>query len=214
MANLSFCVLDARAEKYAAVPTLAFRLGISETGGEKIHAVLLRCQLQIAPRRRNHSMHEQELLFDLFGEPERWGDTLKPLLWTHSTLIVPAFEGRTEVDLPVACTYDFEVTAAKYLQALEGGEVPLELLFSGTVFAKAENGFRVEQVPWSKEAGWRLPVRLWRELMDRHFPGCAWIRVRHESLDALQRFKAQRALLTWDDTIEMLIDAAAGSVKR
>jgi len=118
---------------------------------------------------------------------------------------VPAFEESVEIDLPVPCTYDFEVAAVKYLDALEGGEVPLLFLFSGTVFAKAANGFRVEQISWDKEAGYRMPVKVWRDLMDAYFPGCAWIRLRRENLDALQRFRVRNGFLNWDDAIEALI---------
>ena len=172
--------------------------------GERIHAIALRCQIRIEPHRRRYSSAEQaKRLLELFGEPARWGDTLKPLLWTHVTVDGAGFHGRrSTVDLPVTCTYDFEVAAAKYFQALDDGEIPLLFLFSGTVFTRGATGFSVEQVPWEKEAAFRLPVRVWRELMDHYFPGSAWIRLRRETLDALQRFKAERALPTWDDAVE------------
>jgi hypothetical protein len=205
MIDLGFAVLEASAEPFAAVPTLIFRLRITEGTGERIHAIALRCQIQIEPRQRHYAAAEQERLFELFGEPPRWGDTLKTLLWTHASLMVPGFEGSREVDLPVACTYDFEVTAAKYFHALDDGEIPLLLLFSGTVFTRGQTGFSVEPVPWEKEAPFRLPVRVWRELMDHYFPGGAWIRLRRESFDALHGFKGRRALATWDDAVEALL---------
>jgi hypothetical protein len=206
MADLSFQVAGARAEPYAAVPTLVFALRIEETTGTPIQAIALRCQIQIEPNRRAHSGEEQSRLLEMFGKPGRWADTVKPLLWTHATLMVNSFTGATTVDLPMTCTYDFEVTAAKYFAALDDGEIPLLLLFSGTVFTTGgSSGFMVERVPWEKEAAFRLPVRLWREVMDRYFPGSAWIRLRRESLDALQRFKAEHALPTWDDALAALL---------
>ena len=208
MTNLSFTVLGARAEPYAAVPTLIFRLGITESTGERIHALALRCQIQIEPRHRHYTGREEERLLELFGEPRRWGETLKTLLWTHASAMLPGFTGSLEIDLPVACTYDFEVTAAKYFHALDDGEIPLLLLFNGTVFTRGQTGFSVEPVPWEKEASYRLPVKVWRELMDLYFPGGAWIRLRRESFDALHRFKGRRALPTWDDAVEALIREA------
>jgi len=205
MTDLGFTVLGARAEPYAAVPTLMFRLRITETTGERIHTLALRCQIQIEPRRRHYTEAEQERLLELFGEPPRWGETLKTILWTHAQLMVPGFEGSREIDLPVACTYDFELTAAKYFHALDEGEIPLLLLFSGTVFTRGQTGFSVEPVPWEKEAPFRLPVRVWRDLMDHYFPGSAWIRLRRESFDALHQFKGRRALATWDDAVEALL---------
>lgn len=206
MSSLAFSIAGARAEPHAAVPTLNFRLRICEGSGAAIHSMLLRCQLQIETRRRRHTAGEQERLTDLFGEASRWRETLRSLLWTQTTIAVPAFEGGIEIDLPLTCTYDFEVTAAKYLQSLDGGEVPLLFLFSGTIFAKADHGFQIQQVPWDREASWRMPVAVWRDLMDSYFPGATWIRLQRESLDALQRYRARNALASWDEAIVKALD--------
>lgn len=203
MTALEFTVRDARAEAHAAVPTLNFR--VRAEAAAPVHSILLHARVQIEPRRRPHSPSEQDRMQDLFGEAVRWKDTLRPLIWSRASLIVPAFEQSVEIDVPVVCTYDFEVAAAKYLDALEGGDVPLLFLFSGTIFLKSAEGFRVEQVPWDKEAPYRLPVQVWRDLMDAHFPGCGWIRIKRESLDALQRFRARNGLLSWDDAIDALM---------
>lgn len=205
MAGLKFQILGARAEPYAAVPTLVFKLRIEETGGQRIHAIALRCQIQIEPNRRSHSPAEQAKLLEMFGVPGRWGETVKPLLWTHVSVMVPSFQGAVTVDVPLTCTYDFEVTAAKYFEGLDDGEIPLLFLFSGTVFTPGGTGFMVERVPWEKEAAFRLPVRVWREVMDLYFPNSAWIRLTRESVAALQRFKAERALPTWDDAVAALL---------
>ncbi|HEX3557460.1 MAG TPA: DUF6084 family protein [Thermoanaerobaculia bacterium] len=205
MADLKFQVAGARAEPYAAVPTLVFTLRIEEVSSQPIHAIALRCQVQIEPNRRSHSPAEQARLLEMFGVPGRWGETVKPLHWTHVSVMVPSFQGAVTVDLPMTCTYDFEVTAAKYFEALDDGEIPLLFLFSGTVFTPGGTGFMVQRVPWEKEAPFRLPVRVWRQVMDLYFPHSVWIRLQRESLDALQRFKAERALPTWDDVVAALL---------
>jgi hypothetical protein len=201
----SFEVIDARAEPYAAVPTLMFRLRIAAADDVPVHAIALRAQIRIEPQRRRYAPEEAARLFELFGDAPQWADSLKPMLWTHTSLIVPAFDGRTEIDVPVACTYDFEVGAAKYYHALDAGDVPLIFLFSGTILAKAPNGFSVEQVPWDRDATFRLPVRVWRALMDQYFPGSAWIRLRRECFDGLHRFKGRGAFPTWDAAVEALL---------
>jgi hypothetical protein len=205
MVDLDFECLGGRAEPYAAVPTLALRIGLTEASGQPVHTIALRCQIRIQPTRRRYSPREAERLLDLFGETSRWGDTLKPLQFATVSHQVPGFSGRTEFDLLVPCTYDFEVASAKYFHALDDGEIPLLLLFSGTVFARVPGGFAVEPVPWDKEVGYRLPVRVWRELMDRYFPNSAWLRLRRDTLDALQLFKSRQALATWDEAIEALL---------
>lgn len=211
MDDLTFRVLGARVERHAAVPTLVFELLVEERSGEFIDGVALRSQLRIEPQRRRYGEAEAARLVELFGETPRWGDTLKPFLWVQTATMVPAFRGSTRVDLPVACTYDFEVAAAKYLHALEGGEIPVLLLFSGTVFARREERLSVRQIPWDREAPFRLPVRLWREMMDQYFPDGGWLRLRSETLNDLLRCKARRALPSWDAVLRTLL-VEAGEV--
>lgn len=205
MSDLRFECIDVRPERYAAVPTLRFQLRLEESTGVAVHAVALRCQIRIEPHRRPYTETEADGLLDLFGEMARWGETLKPLQFAAVSVMVPGFRDSTEVAVFVPCTYDFEVAAAKYFHALEQGEVPLLLLFSGTAFLHADSGFSVDPVPWDREASYRLPVGVWRELMDLYFPNTAWLRVRRETLGALQAFKSHAALPTWDDAFDALL---------
>jgi hypothetical protein len=209
MSELEITCVDVRADRYAAAPTMVFRLRITEFTGVRMHAIALRCQIRIEPARRRYVEGEAERLLELFGETPQWGESLKPMQFAAVGVVVPSFTGATEVDVPVPCTYDFEVGAAKYLHALAGGEVPMLLLFSGTAFRRTDDGrFEVEQVPWSLESRYRVPVAVWRELMDRFFPGSGWIRVHRDTLDALQRFKAEGALPTWEDAFAALLKQA------
>lgn len=77
MSDLSFGIVGARIEPYAAVPTPVFRLNIAENSAQQIHAVALRCQIHIEPRWRHYSPDEQNGLLELFGESHRWGATLR-----------------------------------------------------------------------------------------------------------------------------------------
>jgi hypothetical protein len=206
--SLEFEVIDGIVEPYAAQPTLLLRLRITETTGTPVHAVALRCQLKIEPQRRRYDKDEEARLYELFGATPQWGESLRPFLWTHLGATVPGFTGTTEFDLPVPCTYDFEVAAAKYLHALGDGVVPIVLLFSGTVFSKGGAGFIAEPVAWHAEASFPLPVATWRGVMDRYFPDSGWVRVNRATLDRLQRFKADRALRGWDETFEQLLKEA------
>ncbi|MEJ7749233.1 MAG: DUF6084 family protein [Candidatus Limnocylindrales bacterium] len=208
MSDLYFEIVGARAEPYAALPTLMLRLRIRDAGGARIHAIGLRIQIQIEPQRRHYSSAEEDRLFELFGEARRWGETLRTVLWTHASVMIPAFESVTEVDVPLVCSYDFEVAAAKYFHALDDGEIPLLLLFSGSVFAQGDNGLAVDQVPWHREANYRLPVRVWRDVVNAYWPDSAWLRLRRDTFDALHRFRGQHALTSWEDTIEVLLERA------
>lgn len=208
MPELVFDCVDVSADRYAAGPTLVFRLRIAETTGAAISAIALRCQIRVEPGRRHYTPAEEGALEDLFGLPSRWGDTLKPLQLTFVTQMVPSFSGSTTVDLSVPCSYDLEVAAGKYFAGLDDGNIPLLLLFSGTVFSKADTGLSVSQIPWEKEERYPLPVATWQEMMNLHFAGSGWLRLDHETLDALSRFKAQRALLSFDDAVQHLLKEA------
>ena len=202
-----FDVLDVAPQTNAASPHLVFRLRVRENTGAVVHALALRAQLRIEPQRRPYDAREQEGLADLFGTAERYAQTLKPFLWTHATAMVQGFQGEQEFDLPVACTYDFDVSATKYLHALRDGDVPLLLLFSGTVFTRGATGFAVEQLSWALEAPCRLPVVTWRALMDLYFPGGGWIRLDRDTLDGLARYRTAHGLTSWEATLSHLLPA-------
>jgi hypothetical protein len=206
--ELVFDCVGAHAEPYAVAPSMSLTLRIAETTGIKVDAIALRCQIRIEPTRRRYSDAEAERLNDLFGDTQRWADTLKPLQFTTVSMMVPGFTGSTELDLPVMLSYDLEIGSTRYFAGLEDGEVPLLLLFSGTVFSAPGGRLQVQQVPWSKEASYRLPVGVWREAIEAHFPNSAWIRMSLQTLDALQQFKTRQALPTWDATITALLKQA------
>ena len=208
MPDLNFVIESAEQVPDSVSPLLNFKLVITDARAAFISAVALRCQIRIEPTRRRYAESEQERLHDLFGEPARWGQTLRSMLWTHTTLVTPSFTGRTMVDLPVPCTYDFNIAATKYFYALEEDDVPLTLLFSGTVFHAddPEGPLQTSPIPWEKETTFRLPVRVWRSMMDHYYPNGAWVRLRRDVFDRLYLYKSGLGLPTWEQALERLID--------
>jgi hypothetical protein len=202
--ELRFTVAGAERVEHAAVPTIGFALRVESE--RPVRSVLLDVQVQIAARRRRYDEAAHERLFELFGPAEQWGTSLRTLLWTRATLVVPPFTGSTVVQLPIACSYDLDVAASRYFDALDDGEVPLELLFSGTVFYGAP--LQAARISWESEAAYRMPVSLWRETMDRYFRGTAWLRLPKDSLDRLAAHKSRHALATWEDVVDSLLPEA------
>ena len=214
MPDLNFEVVGVEAPAFAAVPTIIFKLRINNTiEQERIHSGILRCQVQINVTRRRYSPEAQAQLLEVFGEPKRWGETLRSLLWMHTSTVIPQFTGSVTVDLPIVCTYDFDVVSTKYFNALGEGEIPLTFLFSGTIFYEGPGGnMQVAQISWSKEATYRLPVSLWQEMMEHYYPNTAWIRIRKDIFDQLYRYKATQALPTWDDVLVKLLQISGEEV--
>jgi Family of unknown function (DUF6084) len=207
MPDLAISVESAEPVPFAATPILAFKLRVSNRyPAEAIHTVVLRCQIQIEVTRRKYSTPEQERLRDLFGEPERWGQTLRNLLWTNASVIVPQFAGVTTVDLQVPCTFDFSVATTKYFNGLTDGDIPVCLMFSGTVFyADPDGGLQVAPISWDKETKFRLPVRAWKDMMDVYYPNSAWLCLRRDVFEELHRFKVERGIPTWEQAFEMML---------
>jgi Family of unknown function (DUF6084) len=201
--ELGFSVLGASRVEYTAVPTLRFDLRL--TSEVPVRSVLLDVQVQIAARRRGYGADAHDRLFELFGPVADWGTTLRTLLWTRSTLVVPPFTEESIVALDVPCSYDLEVTASRYLDALPDGVVPLEFLFSGSVFYSGDDGaLQTTRLSWNSEAAFDLPVGVWKETMERYFRGTAWVRLSKDSFDRLSAYKSRNALASWDDALAAL----------
>jgi hypothetical protein len=207
MPDLGFSLEGADVIAYAATPQLALKLRITNGDAEQpIHTVALRCQIQIEATRRRYSAQDQTSLLDLFGAPDRWNQTLKTLLWTHASVVVPAFRGNTLVDLPVPCTFDFNAAATKYFHGVSDGEIPLCLQFSGTVFyAQTDGGLQVAPISWDKEARFKLPVKVWRDMMDSYYPNSAWLCVRRDVLERLYEYKVRHGIPTWEEALQDLL---------
>ena len=214
MIDLSFQIENVKARRDAVAPMLGFALRIIDSDASTpIHSIALRCQVRIETTRRRYAAKEQEQLVDLFGEPARWGQTLRSMLWAHASVVVPPFIGSAAVELPVPCTFDFNVATTKYFHALKEGEVPLCFLFSGTIFYAGESAgaLQVAQIPWEKEAYFRLPVSVWKEMMEQYYPNSAWLNLRRDVFDRLYRFKSGQMLPTWEQALEKLLDQTEDS---
>ena len=209
MPDLSFQIEGAEAASFAATPTIAFKLRVTNSNpAQTVYSVVLRCQIQIEVTRRRYTAEDQRKLRDLFGEPERWSQTLRNLLWTHVTVNVPRFGGETVVEVPVPCTFDFNVGATKYFHGLGDGEVPLCLMFSGTVFYSQDGGsMQVAPISWDKEARFLLPVKVWRDMMDVYYPGSAWLCLRRDLFERLYDYKVRHGIPTWEAALESMLAA-------
>lgn len=208
MPDLNFQVTGVEPSTHGLTPLLRFKLRTTTSSLQTIHALLLNAQIQILSPQRSYTAEEKEKLIELFGMPERWGQTLRSCLWTHANATVGNFVGETEAVLPVPCSYDLNLAAAKYFYALDDGDVPLLFLFSGSVFyATPEGRLQVERISWNKECAYRLPVRIWKALMECHYPNRQWVYLQRETFDKLWAFKRRNGLATWEQVVEQLLSS-------
>jgi hypothetical protein len=211
MVDLDFRIEDVRVEKYSAAPLLLFALHVvNRTPELPVLNVMLNCQIRIEPARRRYDGDEHERLSDLFGQPSRWGETLRSLLWTHANVSVSSLDPERKVELPVPCSYDFNIAATKYFHGLEQGDVPLNFLFSGSIFYRdGEGRLQIEQIPWSKECAYRLPVGIWRAMMERYYPQSMWLCLHRDVFDELDQYRRQLGLPTFERALQSLLEASA-----
>ncbi len=213
--ELDFAIEGAEAVSFCAEPTLALKLRVESAGAAPVQGVALDCQVRIEAQKRRYGSAEKERMVELFGLPGEWSRTLRSLLWTHARATVPPFSGTTRLDLPLPCSFDFNVIATKYFNGVEDGEVPLLLLFSGTIFYTGEQGeLQVARIPWTKEAAYRLPVQVWKQVIDLYYPNQAWLCLRRDVVERLAAYKASRSLPTWEGALEALLQAAEATAPR
>lgn len=210
MPKLSIDVVEARPITHAASPQLGIHLRLGNAPADMaIEGILLHCQLQIEATRRGYDASEQARLFDLFGEPQRWGTTLRTIAWCQPNTMVPAFTTTTDVVLPVPCSYDMEVAVGKYLFGIEGGDVPLLFLWSGTVFYRGVNGLQTAPVGHDCESRHAMPVGVWRDTMEHYFPNRAWLPLDRDVFEALRRYRSASGATSWERAVSALLEAAA-----
>ena len=207
MVNLDFAIEGVEIERYAAEPSILFSLRAeNRTLGTTIQNVALACQIRIEAARRRYSREEQERLSELFGEGYRFESALRSMLWTQTSLQLPAFETECIGKVPVECSFDLDVAAVKYFYGLENGEAQLSFLFSGTVFYLDPDGYlQMEPIPWSKEAHYRLPVAIWREAIGLHYPNSVWLRIDRSLFDEIYELKRRHGFTSFQDTIRSLL---------
>ena len=215
MPDLQFTVESAEAVPYAAAPLMAFKVRIvNSSRAEVIHTIALRAQIQIEATRRKYDSTEQSRLSDLFGEPDRWSQTLRSMLWTHASVVVPGFKGSTLADVSVPCTFDFNVAATKYFHGVTGGDLPLCFQFSGTVFYMGEDEtLQVAPISWDKESKYRLPVKAWKDLMETYYPNSTWLSLRRDTFEKLQQYKMREGIPTWEEVLERAVNILPETVR-
>src|SRR6201988_2674663 len=215
MPELNFQIEGAKPVPHGASPLLAFELKVTNSGSERaIHTVVLRAQIQIEVTRRRYTPEEQAKLLDLFGEPGRWGQTLKNMLWTNAIVIVPGFKKETIVQLQVPCTFDFNVGATKYFHGLSEGDLPLNFLFSGTVFyADSNEQLQVAPISWEKEAKFKLPLNTWIDVRDHDFAQREWLNLRRDVFDRLYQYKVRNGITSWEQVIERVLAGTEETVR-
>lgn len=192
------------------MPTLSFKLQISNgVENEEVFAAALKCQIMIEAIRRRYDNDTKERLYELFGEPQRWEETLKSLFWMIINVPVPRFTGKTVVEIAVPCSEDQGLAAGKYFHAVRDEQVPLAFLFSGTLFYKVAGGdLQMSLVPWEKEAAHKMPARLWQEMMETYFPNGRWLKISKEIYDRLVAYKAQSKFPTLENCLEAILEEA------
>jgi hypothetical protein len=167
MRDILFHVEGITAVEADGAPALRARLRVvNASPARPVHSIALRWQVHIDPARRSYSRAEGSALWDLFGAPERWANTVRPIAWASGHATVAAFSTSVLSEVTIPCGSEAALGARRYLAALAQGEVPLRFLFSGTIYyAASDNVLQVAPIPWDSEAAFNLPESARREVV-------------------------------------------------
>jgi hypothetical protein len=208
VAEIGFRVVRASAVEHSASPELALTVEVSLPGAS-VDCILLRSSVRIEAGRRSHDEAERERLRELFGGESLWARSSKSLLWSRATSVVPGFDGATSVDIALPCSYDLAASAFRYLHGVGEGDVPITVQFSGTLFFRSEGVLQVTQIPWDREAPFRVPVDLFRTAIDAHFPNAAVLGLGRAVFERLDGYRRKRGMRSMDEAIERLLGSEA-----
>ncbi len=126
---------------------------------------------------------------------------------TIASVTVPAFTDECVIDLPVGCSYDFNLAATKYFYGLEAGEFLCCCCSAArSSFATARATCRSVRSPNTRRPATVFPVGTWRALMERYYSGTVPLSLSREVFDEVYRFKRRHALASWDDTVRLLLE--------
>jgi hypothetical protein len=62
------------------------------------------------------------------------------------------------------------------------------------------------QIPWEKEAYFGLPAATWKDMMELYYPNTAWLGLQRDTFERLREYRRQEGLLTWEQTLEKLLN--------
>jgi hypothetical protein len=78
MPELNFQITGVEAATRGLVPLMHFKLEVRTANpAESVQGLLLNAQIQIQSPQRAYNVSEKGRLVDLFGTPDRWGQTLR-----------------------------------------------------------------------------------------------------------------------------------------
>ena len=160
MPDLSFTVESAESVPFAAAPTLVVQAARKNAEpDETIHTVVLRARSRLKSTRRRYSDAEKAscsicsasrtlepdaALHAVDPRQRRYSRRSPAAPWPICRCLAPSISMSPPPNISTAS---------------RDGEIPLNLLFSGTVFyARPDGTLQVAPIPWDKETRFRLPV--------------------------------------------------------
>ena len=190
----------------AAAPTLRFRSGPATSRGRRLFTIALTAVITIEPSKRRYDEPTRERLVELFGEPSggrrrrRTSAGRRPTCSSRRSRARPSSSSSSRAPTTSSSPRPSTSTGSPTATA------PLRFHFNGTVFYEADDGrMQIVQVPWDRSPRFGMPVEVWREAIDAAYPYRAWVRSHTDTLERLQRRKAERGLPTFDAVVDELL---------
>jgi hypothetical protein len=198
MRSLTFTLTGARALDNSVAPAIALELAIT---GDPVSSAMINCQIAFEPAARVYAADERERLGELFGT----GAPPRSLVWTQTSIVAPAFDSETHVEIIVPCPFDFSEAVAKYVGGVREGVLPIVVQLSGSVFYDEAGRLRISPIPRDRETRYRIPLAVWAAAIDRHYPDRMPIALARGTVDRLHRYRRTHGLATLEQAIDALL---------
>ena len=208
MPDLSFQVEGVEVVANAATPLLAFKLRLSDANPEQtIHTVALRCQIQLEVTRRKYTAEDQERLARSVWRTQPLGpDPAKSFVDARQSgrafvhreqpwSIFPCRVRSISMWLPPNISTGWRTGKCRFACS---SAAP----FSMPV---REGSLQVAPISWDKEARFKLPVKIWRDMMESYYPNSAWLCLHKDAFDRLYQYKVTHGIPTWEEVLESII---------
>ena len=146
-------------------------LGSRSVPVSPIYTIALRCQINVDPARRRYDADPASDCPSCSESPSGGARRPRASCGRASTCSSRASKARPTSTSRCPAATTSRSRPPDISRGLSDGAVPLSFHLSGSVFYKTSSGeLRITQVPWDIDVRYELPLAVWTDMMEHHYP--------------------------------------------
>ena len=193
--QFEFGCTGAEPDRPPAAPTVSLRLHITETTGVTVHALALRTQIRIEPHCAGATTTPRPRRCRTCSASGRGGATRSSRCSSgSSTRWCRRFTGSTDIDVAAAVQLRLRRRREQVPLRARGRRDPAAAVVQRHgLHRRGQWVLGRRSCRGIAKPSFRLPVSTWKDVMELHFPGTAWLRCGTRRFDALHRYRTDAA---------------------